>query len=211
MNRRIGAITAALLVMVVTAARAEHPGEGRWMLWLGINGNRAQLVGPTTSPINTFENPEYGVHAAAGYFLSDEWTLQLAGGYDVGRSRFEPSSPGAPAETFTSSSYNLRLGTDRFAFLNDQIAIYAGPGILYWSGVGKYAGSTVSGINGDWPTVSQIALSGRFGMWARLSGSWGMFGHIGEVIGNDQASDSNGKNNWWTTHTEGSFGLSFDL
>jgi hypothetical protein len=206
-------IAAAMLgaaCLGAATARADHPGAGSSMFWIGLNGDRAQLVGPTTGSITTFENPEAGVHVSYAYFVSDAWTVELTGGYDFGRSRFEPANPLARTETFTSRSYSLRLGGDRFAFINDQVALYAGPGILYWRGSGKYAGSGTPGVDGDWPTVTQIAINGRIGMWARLAGPWALFGHIGQVIGDNRASDSNGKNDWWSSHHEGSVGLAFD-
>ena len=193
------------------AARADHPGADSWMLWLGVNGNQAQLVGPTTGEISTFQSPEIGLHVAAARFVSDEWTLQVAGGYDAARSRFAPTSPSAPTETVTSRSWQIRVGGDRFAFLNDKVAIYGGPGLTYWSGYGRYESTTPSPISGNWPTVTQYGFNGRIGMWARLSGSWGLFGHLGQTLATNHASDSNGKNDWWTSHTEGSVGVSFDL
>ncbi|MBI1799750.1 MAG: hypothetical protein HYR73_08690 [Candidatus Eisenbacteria bacterium] len=210
MKRWIAAL--AMLIALCTCAataRAQHPGGGNSMFWLGLIGNRAQLVGPTTGETNTFENPEAGVHVAYSYFLSDEWTACVSGAYQVNSSEF--SAAIVPDQKFTSSSYVIRIGGDRFAFINDRAAVYAGPGITYWRGRGKFEGNPAPGVNGDWPDVTQYGFNGRLGLWARLGGPWALYGHIGQVIAHNSAKDTKGENTWWTSHHEGSVGLSLDF
>jgi hypothetical protein len=190
--------------------------KGSSVVWLGLNGNVAQLVGPATPHAVVTESPEFGVHVAYNHFLSDAWTLALSGGYDIGRRRFKysdsyaiPSLAGTE-EKFTSESFNVRVGGDRYAFINDNVALYAGPGLQFWKGHGKYEGFGL-GVDGTWADVTQIGFNGRIGMYARFGGHSGLFGHIGQVIARNSDDDTPGKNTWWSNHHEGSVGLAFDF
>ena len=197
------------LMALAGEALAAHPGAGNSMIWIGLNGNVAQLVGPTTGAAATFEGGELGVHGAYSWFASNQWTICVSGGYDTGSNQFAPAS--GTTQKFTSTSYNVRFGGDRYAFIGDDAALYAGPGILYWHGRGKYSGSGVPSFDTDWTATDQVGLNGRLGMWARLSGHTALFGHIGQVISHNTATDSVGKNTWWSNHHEGSVGLSLDF
>jgi len=88
------------------------------------------------------------------------------------------------------------------------VALYAGPGVLYWSGDSKYK---TGGVETTWPRVTEWALDGRLGMYARLGEHYGLFSHIGQVIGVDSGDDSAGNVTWWTSHHDGSVGLAIDF
>jgi hypothetical protein len=210
MKRWLGAM---LLILAASAihgeARAAHPSAGNSMIWVGLNGNQAQLVGPTTGAGANFESGELGVHGAYSWFASNQWTVCVSGGYDTGSDQFEP--PSGPKQKFSSTSYNVRFGGDRYAWIGDDAALYAGPGLLYWHGRGKYVGSGTPSFDTDWTATDQVGLNGRIGMWARLSGHTALFGHVGQVLAHNSAKDSSGKNTWWSNHHEGSVGLAFDF
>jgi hypothetical protein len=187
MNRMLPGLAVLTALAVLTcSADAARLGAGNSVLWVGLNGNESQLVGPTTGSGAIFGANELGAHVAYSYFISNAWTWILSGGFDVGNEQFEPTI--GPTEKFTSRSFNVRLGMDRYAFINDDVALYA-----------------------DWPDVSQIGFNGRVGMYARIGGGYGLFGHIGQVIAMNSASDDVGKNTWWSNHHEGSVGLAFDF
>ena len=211
--RRMSVAVLALVTVLVfpEPAHSERLGKGNSMFWLGFNGNKTQLVGPSTGSVNEYEDGELGVHLAYHHFTGEEWTVSLSGGTDIGRVQFRPATVGAAVETYTSRSWNVRFGADRFAFINDRAAIYAGPGLLYWSGQAEYAGSGDPLIDLKWPRVSQIGMNGRIGMYASISGRTALFGHIGQVIARNTASDSKGRNIWFTNHNEGSVGLSYEF
>lgn len=199
----------AILLACTSMAHAAPLGKGNSMIWIGLNGNTAPLVGETTGASNVFDSGEYGVHAAYSYFLSDAWTFVLSGGFDAGSQKFEPTI--GTTEEFKSSSINVRVGMDRYAFINDNVAVYAGPGVRYWSGNGEYTGSGDPTVDKAWPDVTQIAFNGRIGMLARLGSGYGLFGHVGQVIGMNSSDDSFGKNTWWSNSHEGSVGFSFNF
>ena len=209
MKRVLAVLVLGAFALSVAPAQAARLGAGNSVIWVGLNGNKAQLVGPSTGDGNMFEGDEVGVHAAYSYFTSNAWAVIVSGGFDVGNETFKPSV-GTEAK-FTSSSFSIRLGMDRYAFITDDVALYAGPGILYWRGNGEFEGSGNPLFDRNWPDVSQIGFNGRLGMYARLGGGYGLFGHVGQVIATNSASDSDGKNTWWTNHHEGSVGLAFDF
>lgn len=207
---RVGILT-LLLVFGVTlspaSARTLTPRRG--MLWAGLNGNRAQLVGPSTGFESVLEGSELGLHVAYSYALSQKWTVVVSGGFDVGSSQFKPAT--GPTSRFSINSWNARLGFDRYAFITDDVALYAGPGLLYWRGNAEVDGTGTPAVDRKWPTVRQIAFNGRIGMLARFAERYALFGHIGQVIGANSAEDGNGRNTWWSNHHEGSVGLSVEI
>ena len=198
------AVTLAICLLATTAG-AEPLGKGKSVVWVGVNGNTAQLLG--TGLVLPFEAGEIGVHLALSHFLSDAWTVVLSGGYDASNTTIEPA--GAGKDKFTSSSYNLRIGGDRYAFINQDVALYAGPGLIYWKGHAKFEPAVGSSDTG--PDVTQIGLNGRIGMYARLAGHAALFGHIGQVLATNSGEDSFGKFTWWSNQHEGSVGLAFDF
>jgi hypothetical protein len=205
-------VASALMVLLALGAAqsvdAERLGAGNTVVWLGLNGNQAQLVGPTTDdPV--FENGEVGLHAAFSYFLSDDWTVVVSGGFDVGSIKHEPI--GGTERKLSSNSWNARLGFDRYAFINEDVAIYAGPGIRIWTGSAEFDGSGNPAVDIEWPEVQQVAFNGRIGMYARIQSRYALFGHIGQVIGTNRADDNVGDVSWWSSHHEGSVGLAFDF
>ena len=190
-----------LACLSVAPAWAQRLAKGNSMVWVGLNGNRAQTVGPSPAFLDPID--EAGIHVAVSRFLSDAWAGIVSGGVDAGRIRYEP--PSGPEFKISSRSWNVRVGFDRYAFINDEVALYAGPGALYWKGREKATGSP------DYPEVSQIGFNGRLGMLARLAPHWALFGHIGQVIATNSAKDSAAKLTWWSNTHEGSVGLSYDL
>jgi hypothetical protein len=177
------------------------------VLWVGLNGNTAQLLNAGGGP--PYEGSELGVHVALNRFVSDAWTIVVSGGFDVGSTKFEPSVSGGGTVKLSSTSFNVRFGGDRYAFINDDVALYAGPGILFWKGHGKFENPPAA--DQKFPDVTQVAFNGRIGMYARLSGHTALFGHIGQVLGMNSGKDSPGKYSWWSNHHEGSVGLAVDF
>jgi hypothetical protein len=211
MTRRVIVVAAALALTLAgfAPARAAKLAKGNCEIWVGLNGNRSHILTPPASISSLGEENEVGVHVAGSYFLTDAWAGVLSFGYDVGRQKFEPAA--GTESKFESSSYNVRLGLDRYAFINDAVAIYAGPGILYWKGKASDTNILTPGVKTDWPDVTEWAFNGRLGMYARLGSHYGLFGHIGQVIGSNSGEDANGKVSWWTSHNEGSVGLALDF
>lgn len=208
MTRRMAVVLLAMLMACAAApaARAEKIAKGSSVLWIGLNGNRSHIVSTPVSLNTLGEENEVGLHLAYSYFLSDDWAGVISGGFDAESQKFEPAA--GLESKFKASSYNVRVGLDRYAFINDGVALYAGPGLLYWKGGSDY---TVAGVTTGWPDVTEWAINGRIGMYARLASHVGLFGHIGHVVGTNTAEDAPGKVTWWSSHHEGSVGLALDF
>jgi len=201
-------IAAALLALAAPASHAARLTKGSHVVWIGLNGNSSPLIGPTTSD-TPFKGDEIGLHLAYSQFLTDAWAFILSGSIDAGNDTFDPKAPG-PKVKATSSSWNVRVGFDRYAFIDDRVALYAGPGVLYWKGNAKVEGTGNSNLDKDWPDVKQIGLNGRVGMYARLSRHHALFGHIGQVLAYNSSEDASGKRTFWSNQHEGSVGLAID-
>ena len=210
MNRSAAVLTLALLVIAALAppAPAAKLAKKSCVFWVGLNGNKSHILTPPASISNLGEENELGLHVAGSYFLTDGWAGVVSGGVDVGRQKAEPTA--GTVKKFDSSSWNLRVGFDRYAFINDDVALYAGPGLLYWKGSASDTGILAAGKT-DWPDVTEWGFNGRLGMYARLGAHYGLFGHIGQVIGVNSGKDPAGKVTWWTNHHEGSVGLALDF
>jgi hypothetical protein len=201
------AIAALTLAPIRATARELTTGAGS--IWVGLNGNSTPLIGPTTGFGMEFQGSELGVHLGYSRALSAKWTAVLSGGFGVGSSQFKPAA--GPTVRLSSSSWNLRIGVDRYAYINDEVAVYAGPGLLYWRGNAEVDGTGNDEFDGDWPTVRQIGFNGRFGMKAHFAPHYALFGHIGQVIASNNSKNGLGRNTWWTNHHEGSVGIAVDL
>src|SRR5437867_3145536 len=79
-----------LACLSVAPAWAQRLAKGNSMVWVGLNGNRAQTVGPSAAFLDTID--EAGIHVAVSRFLSDAWAGIVSGGVDAGRIRYEPPS-----------------------------------------------------------------------------------------------------------------------
>lgn len=209
MNRILSRAIAALALLGVAAhpAAGERLAKGSSVLWLGLHGGTAEIVAPPLTIGSMFTSDEIGAHVAYSYFLSDAWALAVSGDFSSGREKFEATLGGT--EEFTISTWDVRVGLDRYAFIDDEVAVYAGPGIRYWAGNGEYEG--VANPAGEWPDVTQFGLNPRIGIYTRLGSSFGLFAYVGHVIGFNSADDSAGENTWWTSSHEGSVGLAVDF
>ena len=113
---------AGIGLIMAPLAHAERIGRGHSLICIGINGYTAQLI---SSPLSIQDGAEIGVKAAYSYFFSDAWTVVASGGVATGKRRLEV--PTVPPFKYASHSWNVRLGLDRYAFINDEVALYAGP------------------------------------------------------------------------------------
>ena len=207
-------IVHSLLLLVVAAcvafpARAERLGKGRSLVLVGVGGHAGEFVYPGAVDLGRVESSEVGGELAYYRFLSDEWTLGIAGDYHTGSSKLEGTSPSVGTQTFSTHSFTVRIGGDRYAFIDDKVALYAGPGVVYTRGRAKLE---VSGNpTDDGPDATEVGLNGRIGMYARLGKGTALFGHIGQVLSRASAKDATGKLSWWSSTHEGSVGLAFDF
>lgn len=209
------AIAIAVLIgvsfLLVTPARADRLGKGRSLVTVGIGGHRGQFVsvlpGFLSFPGAVFRIESGEVGGEIGYhrFLSDQWTVGISAGYHVSRMVAESSDL---TETDRTHSFTVRIGGDRYAFIDDNVAVYAGPGIFFTRGRWK---SEAVDFTIEGPDATEIGFNGRIGMYARLGKGWALTGHIGQVLSRTSGEDPVGKTNWWSSTSEGSAGLAMDF
>src|SRR5262245_4498689 len=193
------------------SARAERLGKGDWLLSVGVAGHTGQFIESIpglgaagfTGAVFRFEQGEVGGTIALSRFLTDHWALELSGGYSAGR---EKTDDFLGTRTKETRSFTVRAGGDRYAFIDDDVALFVGPGLFFTRG---HVTSTVTGIPG--PDATELGLDARVGMYARLAKSTGFFAHIGQVLSYTSGVASEGKISWWSSTTKGSIGLAFDF
>jgi hypothetical protein len=214
-------ITSALLVglalLSAGPAHADRLGKGRSLVLVGIGGHTGQFVaGGGTGRFPEFG--EVGGHIAYFRFLSDQWTLGVSGGYHVGHMKVDENNPnGTPGSILTYNTHSLtaRIGGDRYAFIDDNVALYAGPGVFFTRGRVKeeltVRPPTVGGGTNEGPPSTEVGFNGRIGMYARLRRGTALFGHIGQNLSHTSGHDSLQDVSWWSSTHEGSVGLAFDF
>jgi hypothetical protein len=169
----------------------------------------AALNQPATGYITAFDHTEWGGQVQMQHLVSEAWALAISAGVGTSSETDEPGPaalPGSFKREFSNSSWNVRLGFDRFAHISPEFHLYAGPGIQFWSGKAKFENGP-SSIESE-PTT-RIALSGRMGAHVALSESVGLNGHLGGYIGRASADDAGAEATWSPTGNEGAVGLAF--
>jgi hypothetical protein len=211
-------LTVCLAATLAGPAHAERLGKGRSLVLVGIGGHRGEFVYPGSSIFGSIESGEVGGEIAYCRFLSDQWTLGISGGYHAVQMKIDENNPAGPplgTVTFDTHSFTLRIGGDRYAFIDDNVALYAGPGVFFTRGRAKSELTvfppTVGGGTNEGPDATEMGLDARIGMYARLGKGTALFGHIGQVLSRTSGKDSTGKISWWSSTQEGSLGLALDF
>jgi len=197
--------------LLPSVARAERPGKGHSLVHVALSGHRGQFVFVIQpilgfpGAVGAFERSEVGGEFGYSRFLSDEWTLGISGAYHASRERSEQSGY---TLTDDSHSFTARVGADRYAFIDDNVALCAGPGATFTRGRSKVDDSFITDED---PDATEIGLDGRIGMYARLGKGWAFIGHVGQVLSRTSGKASFGKISWWSSTPEGALGLAFDF
>jgi hypothetical protein len=192
------------------SARADRLGKGHSMVEVGIGGHTGQFTYPGLVGLGRYESGEVGGQVSYFRFLSDAWALGFSGGYHGSRMKEEDSGGSfANPTTISTHSYTIRIGGDRYAFINDDVALYAGPGLFWTRGRVK---TEVEGFgSSEGPDANERGFNGRIGMYARLGKGTALYGHIGQVLSYASGEDASGRSSWWSSTHEGSVGLAFDF
>jgi hypothetical protein len=123
-----------LALLLASPTQAERLGKGSSLVLVGIAGHTGQFITP--GPFR-FQSGEVGGHLAYYYFLSEDWALGVSGGYQVSRMRIDENNPnGTPfsIDEVKTRSFTVRVGGDRYAFIDHNVAFYLGPGLLFSQG-----------------------------------------------------------------------------
>ncbi len=210
---RIALVVTACALVAATAARADGLKKGDTLLLLQLTNGDVSLASPVSGGgyISAYPQTEWGGGLQVQHLLSEDWSITFGGGIGTMKETDTPAPASLnPAFTYKQSSWNARVGADRFIHINPRTHLFTGPGLAYWSGLGK---DEVSGTTTDRPRAKRIALDGRFGASIGLGDKWGLSGQIGRYVGHSTATDkaSSAKASWWSSGGDGQVGLWFAL
>src|SRR5689334_12969779 len=94
-----------LSLLLAAPAHADRIGKGHTLIFMGIGGHIGEFVGP--GPFRD-ESGEVGGQLAYNRFLTDHWTVALAGSYHASQFKTDRNNAsGTPldTETLTTHSY----------------------------------------------------------------------------------------------------------
>jgi hypothetical protein len=196
------------VLMVPALASAASLQKGASLLAIQVSRGVADLTGDAGGILITFTRPEVGVEGQYWYFMADEYAVNVAGGigYFKESDTADPAVVGATDFTTTVSSWQFRIGGDRWAKLTDKLQVFAGPGIQIWGGKAK-AEDPTSEVEG--PSTTRYALSGRMGAQIMMGQNFGLIGHLGQYWGYATADEGGAKTKWLPSGSEGAMGFSF--
>jgi hypothetical protein len=197
----------ALGLLLAGPVRAERLVKGRSLVLVGIGGHTGEFGSAFGAEFGRFESGELGGDVGYYHFFSDHWTFGISGGYYAGQLKIEGLG------TYDTHSFTVRVGGDRYAFIDNDVALYAGPGVFLTRGRAKFedTGTPAAPRTLEGPISTEVGLNGRIGMYARFGKGIGLFGHIGQNLSHTSGEDSTGKASWWSSTHEGSVGLAFDF
>ena len=204
---------AALVLFAVAPVRAEGLAKGSSLLSIQLTTGTADLATPEggTGGITAYDHSEWGGAIHFQHLLSDDWALALSGGIGTFKETDTPGTnalPGAEKFEYSQSSYQFRVGADRFVHISPTFHLFVGPGIQYWSGKGKFEQGATS-VESE--NTTRIAFNGRLGAHIALGDKVGLEGHLGHYFGHASAEDAGAKVSWSPSGIESAVGLSFKL
>jgi len=206
---RLGAACIALAALAATTVHADAPSKGNSFLLLQLTNGDVSYASPLSAggSISAYPQTEWGGGAQYQHMLSPEWAIVLGGGIGTYKETDTPQATGTdPKVEYKQTSWNARLGADRFIKLTEKVNLFTGPGVVYWSGKAK---TIVGGVTDERPKTTRIALDGRLGANVLIGKTWGLSGQIARYVSRATAKDSGAKAEWWPSGTSGAVGLMF--
>jgi hypothetical protein len=203
---------AALVLFAIAPVRAEGLAKGSNILSFEMTTGVADLTtvdlqGRTTA----YDHSEWGGQVSFQRLLSDDWALALSGGIGTFKETDEPGASSPPLTTdfvYSQSSWQVRVGADRFVHISPTFHLFVGPGLQYWSGKPKFEDA---GVEGEGVSTKRFAFNGRLGAHVALSDGIALIGHIGHYVGSASATHDESKASWMPSGTESAVGVSFKL
>lgn len=208
---RNAACVALLLTLALasTSASSEGIGKGNSILSFQLTTGVADLATIEDDGfITAYDHSEWGGQVQFQHLMSDEWALALSAGVGTFKETNEAgtNAPLTSDFVYKQSSWQFRVGADRFVHLSPTFHLFMGPGIQYWSGKATRDDGT---IERESERTKRIALNGRMGANIALGDSFGLEGHIGHYFGFANAKDTGAKASWTPSGLESAAGLAF--
>ena len=216
--RRLGLalvlVAAAALVtaLLFAPARAAELAKGSNIVSLQLTNGDADFGTPeglSPGEVTAYEHSEWGGQLQLQHMLSAKWALAVSYGIGTFKETNEYGNnapPGSPDGEYTQSSWNVRVGADRFVSLADDFYIFAGPGIEYWSGDSEFD-FPAFGVSEKSESTTRVSLTGRIGVHIGLSSALALNGHIGGYVGSASSEQAGAKASWMPSGNQGALGL----
>jgi len=205
-------IAVALLAIAATASLAADNPKSTF-IGLQVSTGTADLAGEFGSgTAAAFDHSEYGFKFEYWNLMGPEYAFTASGGIGTFGEENKPgtnASPGTGTFNYSQSSWNIRLGGDRFVKLGERAYVFFGPGIEFWTGKAKFEDDSFVPPSYETESVTRISLHGRVGAHMMVSETWGFTVQLGEKVGQATYEEAGAKSTWWPSSTDGSMGLVF--
>ena len=187
---------------------------GPQMVAIGFMHSTADLATNGGGFNSAFDHSELGGKVEYWNMLREHEALNLQANIGFFSETEKPgtgASPGAPEGKYTQSSWSVRLGCDRVYSPLENMKVFIGPGLEFWSGKAKF--EDVGGITGTYETesVNRFSLHGRIGSMMMIGESWGLTGQLGHRLGMASYEEKGAKTTWWPSSFDGAMGLLFSF
>jgi len=214
---RAATIIGCAAVLTVTGMATAAPiQKGATIFAIQLTEGTGDFAGGGSGTIGSSPHSEVGIQAQFWHFMTGEYAVNFAAG--IGYFKETDTQPLFEDYTLTANSWQVRLGGDRVAHLNDRFHLFVGPGIQVWGGKLKTKGSLTGESEG--PSSTRFALSGRLGAHLKMGESFGMMAQLGHYWGYATAdladdpttpADDSAKAKWLPSGHDGAAGFSFNF
>jgi len=205
-------IAVALLAIAATASVAAD-GPKSTFLGLQVTSGNADLAGEFGSgSAAAYDHSEYGFKLEYWNLMSADYAFTLSGGLGMFSEENKPgtnASPGIGTFTYSQSSWNIRVGGDRFVPLGERAFVFFGPGIEYWTGKAKFEDDSPPAATYETENTTRISLHGRIGAHMMVAENWGVTVEAGQKVGTATYEEAGAKTTWWPSSMDGALGLVF--
>ena len=208
---KLALLTASLVALTGVASAAGFE-KGSNLFALQLTEGVADLVSPSAAGyVTAWAHSEIGGQVQFWHFFSPDYALALSAGIGYFGETDAPGTYAAPGDgdtKYTQSSWQVRLGGDRVAKINDRFTVFAGPGIQVWSGDFKFVSGMPAGSDWESEAVLRVALEGRMGIHMAWTDKVGGFCQLGHYFGYASSAEDHGaKATWWPSGHDGAFGI----
>jgi hypothetical protein len=204
------AVAIALCVVQAPAHAAEGLSKGSSLLSFQMTTGVADLTTVDgVGRVTAYDHSEWGGQVQFQHLLSDDWAIALSGGIGTFKETDGVGNSSPPLTTdfvYKQSSWQGRIGADRFVHISPKFHFFVGPGLQYWSGKSK---RTDASVTTESVRTKRFAFNGRIGANVALSDGVGLEGHIGHYVGHASATDDGSKASWMPSGTESAVGFAF--
>jgi hypothetical protein len=206
--------SAALMLSAASLAQAAGMHKGASMLAIQLNEGTGDFVGDDGSVgyLPAYDHSEIGLQVQYWHFMTPDYAFNVTGGLGFFSEKDEPGAaapPNSPDNKYSQSSWQIQVGGDRFAQVNDRFSVFGGPGIQFWGGQSTLFQDTAAELKTA--SVLRVALTGRIGAMLKLNDKVSMIAQVGHYLGHASASEKGATTTWWPSGNTGACGVVFNF